>query len=135
VNMLCRLGAGSALEALCARGAGFTAGGSHVPSRIEGGVSFGQYKRNIGMNFAFGAGSQLASLSLPGESACRYRSTEPASIAEPELPGGTSSAPTARPIPAWGEAPCRGKIKGTRAESPLYLAAANPRDTFAVVLP
>ena len=47
------------------------AGGFHDPSMIDGGVSFGQYSRIIGMNFAFGAGSQLASLSLPGDSACR----------------------------------------------------------------
>ena len=44
------------------------AGGFQVPSMIEGGVSFGQYSRIIGMNCAFGAGSQLASLALPGES-------------------------------------------------------------------
>lgn len=35
------------------------AGGFHVPSRIEGGVSFGQYRRIVGMNLAFGAGSQF----------------------------------------------------------------------------
>ncbi len=44
---------------------------------IEGGVSFGQYSRNIRMNGAFGAGSQLASFALPGESAWTYISTEP----------------------------------------------------------
>ena len=47
---------------------------------IEGGVSFGQYNRIIGMNFAFGAGSQFASFALPGESACRYKSTEPSGL-------------------------------------------------------
>ena len=41
---------------------------------------FGQYKRIIGINFAFGAGSQLASLPLPGESACKYRSTDPSAL-------------------------------------------------------
>src|SRR5215831_17102879 len=56
------------------------AGGFHVPSRIEGGVSFGQYSRSIGTNFAFGAGSQFASLAFPGDSACRYKSTEPSGL-------------------------------------------------------
>ena len=37
----------------------------------EGDVSFGQYRRIMGMNFALGAGSQLVSLALPGESAWR----------------------------------------------------------------
>lgn len=60
--------------------ASFTAGGFQVPSMIEGGVSFGQYRRIMGMNFAFGAGSQLASFALPGESAWRYRSTEPSAF-------------------------------------------------------
>ena len=46
-----------------------TAGGFHVPSIIEGGVCLGQYSRIIGMNLAFGAGSQFASFALPGESA------------------------------------------------------------------
>ena len=45
-----------------------TPGGLQVPLRIEGGASFGQYMRNIGMKSPFGAGSQLASLSLPGDS-------------------------------------------------------------------
>jgi hypothetical protein len=56
------------------------AGGFQVPSRMEGGVSFGQYSRNIGMNFAFGVGSQFASFAFPGESACKYRSTEPSAF-------------------------------------------------------
>ena len=38
----------------------FTGGGDHVPSRIEGGFSFGQYIRIIRMNWSLGAGSQLA---------------------------------------------------------------------------
>jgi len=45
-----------------------TPGGLQVPLRIEGGASFGQYMRNIGMKSPVGAGSQLASLSLPGDS-------------------------------------------------------------------
>jgi len=46
-------------------------GGCHVPSpggKIEGGVSFGQYRRIITYMGPSGAGSQLDSLSLPGES-------------------------------------------------------------------
>ena len=43
-------------------------GGFQVPSRMEGGVSFGQYRRNIGMNLPLCVvGSQLASLAAPGE--------------------------------------------------------------------
>src|SRR5580692_1932456 len=67
----------SRIDVLCFYCTCLIAGNSHDPSRIVGGVSFGQYRRSIGMNFALGAGSQLASLPLPGESACRYRSTEP----------------------------------------------------------
>jgi hypothetical protein len=44
-----------------------TRGGVHVPLRIEGVFSFGKYIRSIGRNSPFGAGSQLASLSAPGE--------------------------------------------------------------------
>src|SRR5580704_5724921 len=55
-------------------------GGFQLPSRIEGGVSLGQYSRIIGTNLALGAGSQLASFALPGESAWRYRSTEPSAL-------------------------------------------------------
>jgi hypothetical protein len=44
-----------------------TAGGVHVPSMIDGGFSFGQYMRNIRMNLPVGAGSQLVSLSVPGD--------------------------------------------------------------------
>ena len=46
----------------------FTAGGFHEPSRIEGGVSFGQYSRSIRINLPVGAGSQFDSLLFPGES-------------------------------------------------------------------
>lgn len=35
-------------------------GGDQLPSRIEGGLSFGQYFLIIGMNCAAGAGSQFA---------------------------------------------------------------------------
>ena len=35
---------------------------------IDGSFSFGQYRRSIRMNLPLGAGSQLASLSLPGDS-------------------------------------------------------------------
>ena len=45
------------------------AGGFQLPSMIEGGVSLGQYNRNIVINFALGAGNQFASLALPGDSA------------------------------------------------------------------
>jgi hypothetical protein len=44
----------------------FTGGMVQEPSRIEGGVSLGQYRRSIRMNLSAGAGSQLDSLSLPG---------------------------------------------------------------------
>jgi hypothetical protein len=47
--------------------ASLMAGGFQLPSRIDGGVSFGQYRRSIGTNLAFGAGSQLASFALPGD--------------------------------------------------------------------
>jgi hypothetical protein len=49
-------------------GAGFTGGIFHEPSMIDGSFSFGQYMRNIKMKRSAGAGSQLASLSLPGDS-------------------------------------------------------------------
>ena len=61
-------------RAYCARVA---ADGVQLPSRIDGGVDVGQYKRITKTNFPFGAGSQFASFALPGESACRYMSTEP----------------------------------------------------------
>ena len=60
--------------------ASLMAGGFQVPSMMDGGVSFGQYRRIMGTNLAFGAGSQLASFALPGESAWRYRSTEPSAL-------------------------------------------------------
>src|SRR6476660_4339285 len=44
-----------------------TAGGFHEPSRIDGGVSLGQYMRNIRMNLPVGAGSQFDSLFAPGD--------------------------------------------------------------------
>jgi integrase len=40
----------------------------HVPSRIDGAFSFGQYMRSIRINLPVGAGSQFDSLSAPGES-------------------------------------------------------------------
>ena len=46
----------------------WTSGGFHVPSRIDGGDSLGQYNRIISTNPPFGAGSQFGSLSLPGDS-------------------------------------------------------------------
>jgi hypothetical protein len=48
-----------------------TGGGTQVPSpggRIDGCVSFGQYIRIIRTKSPSGAGSQFASLSLPGDS-------------------------------------------------------------------
>jgi hypothetical protein len=51
-----------------------------VPSRIEGGDSFGQYMRNIGIKSPVGAGSQLASLSLPGDSFWKYNVREPSEL-------------------------------------------------------
>src|ERR1700757_3906353 len=48
-------------------------GGCQVPSpggKIEGGVSLGQYRRITTYMAPTGAGSQLDSLSLPGESFC-----------------------------------------------------------------
>ena len=50
-------------------GTGLTGGMCHVPSRIDGFFSLGQYSRNIRLNRSFGAGSQLDSLSGPGDSA------------------------------------------------------------------
>ena len=59
----------------------FTSGGFHVPSRIDGGVSLGQYSRIISTNAPAGAGSQFCSLSLPGESCWTWRSTDPSALA------------------------------------------------------
>ena len=54
-----------------------TGGIFHDPSMIEGLFSFGQYMRNIRINLPSGAGSQLDSLSGPGESFWMYRLVEP----------------------------------------------------------
>ena len=54
-----------------------TRGIFHVPLRVDGDLSFGQYSRSIRTKRSAGAGSQFASLSAPGESCWRYRSTEP----------------------------------------------------------
>lgn len=55
----------------------FTGGGCHVPSRIDGGVGFGQYSRSIKTKFPFGAGSQFDSLARAGGSLWMNRSTDP----------------------------------------------------------
>jgi hypothetical protein len=62
VSMQKPRGAAKSARALSdlAQPAFFTGGGDQVPSRIEGGVSFGQYIRIIRMNWSLGAGSQLA---------------------------------------------------------------------------
>ena len=52
-------------------GAFFTGGGAQAPSpggRMEGAFSFGQYIRIVSRNSPLGAGSQLATLSSPGDS-------------------------------------------------------------------
>ncbi len=46
-------------------------GGCQLPSRIDGEVSEGPYTRRHRLNVSLGAGSQLASLSFPGDSAWR----------------------------------------------------------------
>jgi hypothetical protein len=46
-------------------------GGCHVPDpggKIEGGVSLGQYRRITRKMVSLGAGNQLASFAVPGES-------------------------------------------------------------------
>ena len=49
-----------------------TFGGTQLPLMIDGLLSSGQYKRNIKMNLSAGDGSQLDSLSTPGNSSgCR----------------------------------------------------------------
>src|SRR5262249_42879791 len=58
-----------------------TGGIVHVPSRIDGSLSCGQYIRNIRMNLPAGAGSQLLSLSDPGLSFWMYSSMEPSGFA------------------------------------------------------
>ena len=45
-----------------------TAGGVHVPLRIEGSFPLGQYMRSMAIKSPFGAGNQFASLSAPGVS-------------------------------------------------------------------
>jgi hypothetical protein len=45
-----------------------TFGGTQLPLMIDGLLSSGQYKRNIKMNLSAGDGSQLDSLSTPGDS-------------------------------------------------------------------
>ena len=47
---------------------------------VEGGVSLGQYSLNIRMNLPAGAGSQLDSLSLPGDWFWISRSVEPSGL-------------------------------------------------------
>jgi hypothetical protein len=58
----------SSLDFLFRQLASFTSGTFQVPSRMEGGFSFGQYSRIIRTNASAGAGNQFASLSFPGES-------------------------------------------------------------------
>src|SRR5262245_35192010 len=55
-------------------------GGVHEPSSTDGDFSFGQYMRIIGMNSPLGAGSQLASLSLPGDSFWKYSVSDPSAL-------------------------------------------------------
>src|SRR5262249_46326369 len=57
-----------------------TAGGVHDPLRIDGLFSLGQYIRSVRLNGPFGAGSQLASLSLPGDSFWKYSVREPSEL-------------------------------------------------------
>lgn len=61
-------------------GATITTGGFHVPSEIEGGVVFGQYKRRVRTKGPSGAGNQLASLSFPGESCLKYSVSDPSAL-------------------------------------------------------
>jgi hypothetical protein len=58
----------------------FTAGAVHVPSRIDGSLSFGQYMHSI-RNLPAGAGSQLLSFSDPGLSFWTYIYVEPSGFA------------------------------------------------------
>ena len=48
--------------------------------------------RSVGMNSPVGAGSQLASSSLPGDSFRKYSVIEPSGFAIPELPPGRTIA-------------------------------------------
>ena len=47
---------------------------------IDGGVPVGQYMRSVRLNGPDAAGSQFDSLSLPGDSACTYKSSEPSAF-------------------------------------------------------
>src|SRR5690242_627794 len=47
---------------------------------IDGASVFGQYSRIIRMNLPRGAGSQLASLSLPGDAFCIRMSSDPSAL-------------------------------------------------------
>src|SRR5262245_18261343 len=48
----------------------FTDCGFYVSLMIDAEFSFGQYMRNMSTNLSFGAGSQLLSLSAPGDLFC-----------------------------------------------------------------
>src|SRR3954449_12435628 len=58
----------------------WTQGGAQLPLRIDGEVAFGQYMRSIGMKSPRGAGSQLLSLSAPGDSAWKYSVVDPSGL-------------------------------------------------------
>jgi len=51
-----------------------TGGGFHLPVSAS---DFGAYRRMVKLNGPFGAGSQLASLSVPGLSFWKYKSNDP----------------------------------------------------------
>ncbi len=51
-----------------------------MPLLIEGSLSFGQYMRSIRRKSPFGAGSQFASMSLPGDSFWKYSVSEPSAL-------------------------------------------------------
>ena len=69
----------------------FKAGGCQVPlpgGKIEGGSTFGQYKRMTRYMSSLGAGSQFDSLSAPGDLFWMYNVNEPsASVFMPESMG------------------------------------------------
>ena len=52
-------------------------GGFHLPVSAS---DFGAYMRMVKLNWLFGAGSQLASLSFPGLSFWKYRSSDPSPL-------------------------------------------------------
>src|SRR6185369_13467192 len=54
-----------------------TGGGFHLPVSAS---DFGLYRRMVRLKPPFGAGSQLASLSFPGLSFWKYRSSEPSAL-------------------------------------------------------